>query len=111
MDKQAFCMVLTTTNRPENAQQITHSLLSKQLAACVQSMPIQSHYLWNGEVCCDAEILLIIKTRRACYADLEQEIAQLHCYEVPQIVQVPIVDGFNPYLTWIEKNTPTTETR
>ncbi|MBL4239570.1 divalent-cation tolerance protein CutA [Vibrio fluvialis] len=106
MDNHDFCIVLTTTNRQENAQQITHSLLSKQLAACMQSMPIQSHYLWNGEVCCDSEILLIIKTRKACYAELEQEIEQLHCYEVPQIVQVPIVDGFNPYLAWIEQNTP-----
>lgn len=106
MDSQAFCIVLTTTNRQENALQITQSLLSKQLAACVQSMPIQSHYMWNDEVCCDDEILLVIKTRKACYAELERELATLHSYEVPQIVQVPIVEGFHPYLAWIEQNTP-----
>lgn len=102
---QDFCMILTTTNRLENAQQIIHILLSKHLAACVQTLPIQSHYHWNNEICCDEEILLIIKTRRACYDALEQAITQVHSYQVPQIVQIPLTEGFNPYLAWINQHT------
>ena len=105
MSNQSFCMVLTTTNRLENAQLMIQALLSKYLAACIQTLPIQSHYRWNGGICCDDEILLIIKTREACYAELEQEIVRLHPYQVPQIVQIPITEGFDPYLFWISLHT------
>ncbi|KHA59268.1 cytochrome C biogenesis protein [Vibrio variabilis] len=100
-----YCIVLTTTNNEENQQSIISGLLSKGLAACIQAIPIQSHYMWKGEVCCDDESLLVIKTKKSCYAELEQVIVELHDYEVPQVVQVPFVEGFNPYLTWIEQNT------
>ncbi|KLN63701.1 divalent-cation tolerance protein CutA [Vibrio sp. VPAP30] len=100
-----FCIVLTTTNCRENCKQIINTVLGKRLTACIQTMPIESHYLWQGKVCCDNETLLIMKTTKACYAQLEQAIASIHEYEVPQIVQIPFVEGFNPYLAWIEENT------
>ncbi|NOI82090.1 divalent-cation tolerance protein CutA [Vibrio tubiashii] len=100
-----FCIVLTTTNSQENSQGIISAVLGKQLAACIQTMPIESHYVWNGSLCSDKETLLIMKTKKACYAELEQVIVSAHDYEVPQIVQVPFVEGFNPYLAWIEENT------
>tara|TARA_Y100001960_G_C14666223_1_gene823464 strand:+ start:999 stop:1319 length:321 start_codon:yes stop_codon:yes gene_type:complete len=100
-----FCITLTTTNTDKNKSELIEAILSKGLAACIQTMPIQSHYVWKGEVCSDDEILLIIKTKKACYAELEQVVVEAHEYEVPQVVQVPFVEGFNPYLTWIEENT------
>lgn len=100
-----YCIALTTTNNDNNKGEIIAALLSKGLAACIQTMPIESHYVWQGEVCSDNEILLIIKTKKACYAELEQVVAQLHNYDTPQIVQIPFVEGFNPYLAWIEENT------
>lgn len=100
-----FCITLTTTNSEENAQLIINTALSKGLAACIQTMPINSHYVWKGEVCSDSEILLIMKTKKACYAELEQTIVEQHGYEVPQVVQIPFVEGYNPYLAWIEANT------
>ncbi len=100
-----FCIVLTTTNDEQIKQQLINSLLSNHLAACVQTMPINSHYVWCGEVCHDEEALLIIKTQVSLYAEVSETIVNYHNYDVPQIVQVPIVDGFNPYLAWIEANT------
>jgi len=100
-----FCITLTTTNNAANTKQIIDAVLNKGLAACIQTMPIQSHYVWKGEVCCDDEILLIMKTKKACYAELEQVIVEHHDYETPQVVQVPFTEGFNPYLSWIEENT------
>lgn len=100
-----FCMVLTTTNSTENKQALISHILADKLAACIQTMEVESHYVWQGELCCDDEILLIIKTDKACYAKLEQLISKHHSYDVPQIVQVPFTDGSNPYLAWLEQNT------
>ncbi|MEF1289601.1 divalent-cation tolerance protein CutA [Vibrio sp. M260118] len=100
-----YCIVLTTVNNDENCKRIIQAVLEKGLAACIQTMPIQSHYVWQNQLCADKETLMIMKTKKACYAELEQIIAAEHDYEVPQIVQVPFVEGFNPYLAWIEENT------
>ncbi|NVD07952.1 divalent-cation tolerance protein CutA [Vibrio sp. JPW-9-11-11] len=100
-----YCITLTTTNSQQNSQQIISSVLSRSLVACIQTMPIQSHYIWQGKVCCDDEILLVMKTKRSCYAELEQTIVEQHDYGVPQVVQIPFSEGFNPYLAWLEQNT------
>lgn len=100
-----YCITLTTTNDERNTKEIIDSVLAKKLAACIQTLPIQSHYVWEGEVCTDNETLLIMKTTKACYAELEQVIVELHNYETPQVVQIPFIEGFNPYLAWLEENT------
>ncbi|ROV57703.1 divalent-cation tolerance protein CutA [Vibrio ponticus] len=100
-----FCIVLTTTNSDDNKKLIIESLLGRQIAACVQTMPIESHYIWEGKVCSDNEFLLIIKSTQSCYQQVEKCIVELHNYEVPQVVKLPFVDGFNPYLSWLKENT------
>lgn len=100
-----FCMVLTTTNCASNKEKIISNVLTEKLAACVQTMSIQSHYVWEGKLCVDEEFLIIMKTTNGCYMELERCIVESHDYDVPQIVQVPFTQGFNPYLTWLEENT------
>ncbi|WP_038176623.1 MULTISPECIES: divalent-cation tolerance protein CutA [Vibrio] len=100
-----YCITLTTTNSQPNCDEIIAKVLHLGLAACIQTMPIQSHYVWQGKVCSDSEILMIIKTKKSCYPQLEQTIVDLHSYDVPQVVQIPFTKGFNPYLTWLEENT------
>ncbi|EEY99471.1 periplasmic divalent cation tolerance protein cutA [Vibrio sp. RC586] len=99
------CVVLTTTNNKQNAEQMIRHLLEHKLAACVQILPIESHYLWEGNYCQDNEFLLVIKTQTACYFAVEKAIEQLHCYEIPQIIQLPITQGFEPYLAWLKQTT------
>lgn len=100
-----FCVVLTTVNSPEQENLIIRALLESSIAACIQTLPISSHYVWKGKVCSDKETLLVIKTQKKCYQALEQTICTHHEYDVPQIVQLEIKEGFNPYLTWIEQVT------
>ncbi|MGO1298709.1 MAG: divalent-cation tolerance protein CutA [Vibrio sp.] len=105
MSTDSCCVVLTTTDNEENTQALITSLLNQRLAACVQTLPIQSHYVWQGKVCQAHETLMVIKTQQACYGDVERLIVSLHEYDVPEIIQLPIIDGFNPYLAWIQHNT------
>ncbi|WP_375749856.1 divalent-cation tolerance protein CutA [Vibrio sp. HN007] len=102
-----FCMVLTTVNCDSTKNTIIESLLKNKLAACIQVLPIHSHYIWDGKVQEDNEQLLIIKTQKGLFNELESVIQSLHDYDVPQIVQVPITNGLNPYLCWIEESTKT----
>ncbi|HAS64471.1 MAG TPA: cytochrome C biogenesis protein [Vibrio sp.] len=103
--KQPYCVVLTTTNSEENKQALISAILKHQLAACIQTMPIESHYIWQDKECSDSEILLVIKTTVSCYQELENLIIKIHSYEVPQVVQLPFSDGYNPYLAWLDENT------
>ncbi|CAM2796739.1 divalent-cation tolerance protein CutA [Vibrio mytili] len=105
MKKHDYCVVLSTTNTEKNRDQIIKGLLEAKLAACIQTIPIESHYVWQEELCTDHEWLLVIKTRRDLYELVEEKIDNLHDYDVAQIVQVPIVDGLNPYLEWIREST------
>ncbi|WP_338405556.1 divalent-cation tolerance protein CutA [Vibrio hannami] len=98
-------MVLTTVNSDSIKKTIIESVLEQKLAACIQSIPIHSHYIWDGSVQEDHEQILILKTQKALYSKIESLICDLHNYDVPQIVQVPFTDGFNPYLSWIEQST------
>lgn len=99
-----YGMVLTTVE-PGQQQVIIDGLLKANLAACIQVLPIDSHYVWQDEICHEQEMLLIIKTRQSLYHNVETIIAQLHPYEVAQIVMVPFIEGFNPYLSWLDVQT------
>ncbi|MEZ9231645.1 divalent-cation tolerance protein CutA [Vibrio amylolyticus] len=98
------CMILTTTPNKELSNTIIKALFEDHLAACVQTMPIESHYLWEGELCKSEEVLLVIKTQLDVYSAIEELIVRLHDYDVPQVVQVPFSQGLNPYLEWINSN-------
>jgi len=95
------CMVITTFADDANGQKIIDALLAARLAACVQVMPIQSFYHWQGKVNRDTEKLVLIKTKRSLYAQVQKTILAHHAYEVPEIIQVPITDGFPGYLRWL----------
>ena len=85
------------------AEAIAKRLVGESLAACVNVIPgIRSVYLWNGKVENDDESLLVIKTSGQRYQALEAAVIELHPYELPEIVCVPIVAGLPGYLSWIQ---------
>lgn len=98
---EACCIVMTTYADEENGRKIIEALLAERLAACVQVMPMQSCYRWQGRMNCAEEKLVLIKTKRALFAQVRESILANHAYEMPEIVQVPIQDGSAPYLNWI----------
>lgn len=96
------CVVLTTFADDGNGRQMIDALLGQRLAACVQVLPIQSYYRWKDEISCDAEKLVLIKTRRSLYPRVEATILEMHAYETPEIIQLPIEAGSLRYLSWID---------
>jgi len=88
------------------AERIAETLVAERLAACVNIVPgLTSVYRWQSQVRRDAEVLMIIKTRGVVYSLLETRIRELHPYEVPEIVALPIQAGSAPYLLWLNDNT------
>jgi periplasmic divalent cation tolerance protein len=78
--------------------------VDERLAACVNIMPVRSCYLWEGKINLEGEELLIIKTEQSMVEQLVSRIIELHSYKVPEIIVLPIVDGYPPYLHWIAQS-------
>ncbi|MEE9910762.1 MAG: divalent-cation tolerance protein CutA [Deltaproteobacteria bacterium] len=98
----SFIQVMTTTETREQAQAIARHLIEKKLAACVQiTGVIESMYLWRGKLEYSREYLCLIKTREDLFDEVETAIKNLHAYETPEIIAVPIVKGSKEYLTWL----------
>ena len=93
-----FC---TVPNRVEG-EKIAKELVELRLAACVNMVEgVTSYYNWKGEVHQDPELLLVIKSLQARFPELESKIRQLHNYEAPEIIALPIVAGSEDYLEWL----------
>lgn len=110
MLKDDYIIVLNTCNSTDIAALIADTLVSKKLAACVNMISgVESVYQWQGKIERDKEILLIIKTKRALFSQIEQTIQELHDYELPEIIAVPIETAEKNYLNWIQSATLATE--
>ena len=103
MDKTNYGMVFVTAPSIQEAEAIANSLVKTKLAACVSLLPIQSIYIWKGELHKDQEWQLLIKTDLSQFPTLEAKIRELHSYEVPEIIALPIIAASQPYLQWISE--------
>lgn len=99
-----YIQVSTTVEKRDDARRIAEALVEKRLAACAQiAGPILSVYRWKGRMEQAEEWLCIFKTRKDIYERLEGEIRNLHPYDVPEIVAIPLAAGSRDYLRWIEE--------
>jgi periplasmic divalent cation tolerance protein len=97
-------LVLTTTDSLDLALRIASALVEQKEAACVNIVPeIRSIYRWEGKVCDDAELLLLIKSSADRFEAVRSRIRQLHTYEVPEVISLPIVAGDQSYLRWLNE--------
>jgi periplasmic divalent cation tolerance protein len=95
-------VVLSTFPDADKAAQVARVLVEERLAACVNLVAnVRSIYRWQGAVHDDAESLAIIKTTRERYPALATRLAELHPYDVAEIVALPLADGHPPYLAWL----------
>jgi periplasmic divalent cation tolerance protein len=95
-------LVLVTTGSWEEAEAIGGSLVGERLAACVNIVPgITSIYRWQGEVQRDQEWLLVVKSRRDVLDELVNRVRELHSYDLPETIALPLVGGSAPYLAWL----------
>lgn len=94
--------VSTTAASLEDAQRMGRALVERRLAACAQvSGPITSHYRWNNQLESSQEWICTLKTDRAHYDAIEEAIREMHSYELPEIIAVPILAGSRGYLAWL----------
>ena len=99
-------VVMVTAGNGDEALTIARTLVEEKLTACVQIIPrIRSIYRWKGEICDEEEHLLIMKTRSELFPLLQDRIRELHSYEVPEIISLPVADGLPEYLGWLIDNT------
>ncbi len=100
-----YAVVLTTVNSRDAAERIADELLGRRLAACVQILgPITSKYWWRGKIERSEEYLIFIKSRSDLYDELETCLREVHPYEVPEIVLLPVKRGLEEYLGWLDSS-------
>lgn len=103
-------VVLATAGSAEEAERIATALVDERLAACVNLVPaVTSIYRWQGAVERATEVLLVMKTRRARVKPLVARLRELHSYDVPEAIALPIDAGSRTYLDWVFAQTTTRE--
>lgn len=106
LDPSEFCVLYCTVPDDAAARKITDALIGERLAACVSCIPgAESVYRWEGEICRGKEIILMIKSKRSLYGDIESVIKKHHPYTVPEIIACPISEANFQYLDWIDEST------
>jgi periplasmic divalent cation tolerance protein len=99
-------VVLMTAGSQEEADQLAQALVAERLAACVNIVPgMISVYRWQGAIQRDQEWLLLAKSRRDLLGAFVQLVQELHSYDVPEVIALPLEGGSDDYLRWIDKAT------
>lgn len=100
-----FIIVYVTFPEKSLAKEVARELTKEKLIACSNIFKIDSVYTWKGMLKETVEYGAFMKTRESLYAALEKRIRELHPYECPEIIQIPIIQGYSDYLSWIENET------
>jgi periplasmic divalent cation tolerance protein len=97
-----YIIVIVTTANKQEAENIAQQLLKKRLIACANiTGPVSSLFHWSGKLEKAAEYLIFMKSRKDLFDKLAETVKALHSYEVPEILALPVVDGYKPYLAWL----------
>jgi len=98
-----YIIVFITASNQREAKQIAQHLVEEKLAACVNVIPgITSIYRWKGKIERSQESLLVVKTKNSLWPDLVRQVRKEHSYNTPEIIALPIVKGWKPYLDWLD---------
>ena len=104
-----YVIVMTTLPADADAATFAHTLVEARLAACVNLLPVmESVYRWEGKVEQERERQVVIKTSQGNVVALWERVRELHSYEIPEFIVLPIVDGNDAYLRWVGESTRTT---
>jgi periplasmic divalent cation tolerance protein len=104
---EPIVVLMTAANR-EEASRIAEMLVAARLAACVQILPeMQSIYRWQGEVARESEVMLLAKTTLDRFDDLDRTVREIHSYETPEIIALPVTAVSEPYLDWLQEEVST----
>ncbi|HVI23688.1 MAG: divalent-cation tolerance protein CutA [Myxococcales bacterium] len=99
-------LVFSTLPSPDKAAEIARTLVEEGLAACGNVLPaVRSIYKWQGKMQDENEVMLLLKTREEQLERLKLRILELHPYEVPEVLAIPVESGYRAYLEWIASET------
>ncbi|KHE91558.1 MAG: divalent-cation tolerance protein CutA [Candidatus Scalindua rubra] len=99
-------VIYITAGSISEAKKIGRALVEEKLVACSNIIsPIRSIYSWQGKVCDDKEVLMILKSRQKLFKQIVKRVEKLHSYDVPEIIAMPIIDGSRKYLSWLNEET------
>ena len=106
MKEKDYIVVFITTGSEEEAGRIGKALVEERLTACANIVPrIRSIFHWEGKVCDEAEVLLILKSKESLFQQIKDRVLELHSYDVPEIIALSIHSGSKDYLNWIDEVT------
>ena len=106
-----YAFILTTVSTEEEGHMIANELVKNKLAACVNIVPkVHSVYEWENAIQNETEVLLMIKTTKAREKDIYQIVQSLHSYDTPELITLPIDNGSDTYLHWLENSVRSTAT-
>ena len=98
-------VILITAKDKKEADKIARALVKNKLAACVNIIGgLRSIFSWKGKVEAAKEALLVVKSRKEKFNKIAKLVNAIHSYDVPEIIAIPIVSGFKPYLNWINES-------
>ncbi len=101
-----YILIFITASSEKEGEKIAGTLVKEKLAACVSMIGgMKSTFRWKDQVSSEEEVLLIAKTKDGLFEKVKKRVTELHSYEVPEIIALPILVGFEKYLSWIEKET------
>jgi len=98
-------IVVFSTAPPDTSESLAKMLIDQRFAACVNVVPVRSYYRWKGKSFDEQEHLLIAKTTREKAGEVIAAIKSQHSYETPEIIALPMIDGYLPYLEWVRRET------
>ncbi len=106
MDSPGEIIVLITAPKEEEALVMAKAVVESKLAACVNLVRnIRSIYRWQGAIEDDSETLMVVKTRTSLLAALTEKVKELHSYDVPEVIALPIIGGSQEYIQWLNEST------
>ncbi len=99
----SYNIVLMTASTKEEAVRIVRTLLEERLIACANIMdPVSSFFWWQGKIEEEKEVLVIMKSHETLFKKLSKRVMELHSYDTPEILALPIVNGSPSYLDWMK---------
>lgn len=106
MEEVKEIVVFITASSEDEAAKIARTLVDSRLAACVNIIRnVRSIYRWQGKIEDDTEVLMVVKTRKQHCSSLTDTVKELHSYDVPEVIAIPIIEGSGDYLKWLQEST------
>lgn len=102
----SYCLAYVTCPNKREAEKIARVLVEEKLAACVNiQTPSSSFYIWNGACQIDEEVIFLAKTKEKLFLNLTERVCELHSYQTPCVLKIPMQIGNQSYQEFLEKNT------